>query len=115
METVFESVCVRVCVCMRACMCACVRACVHVHLCEGMPAYFVHVSVHTIHMPVCLCVCVCVYVSVCVCVCVNECMHIWCVYVSTVYIYACPHLAVAQSAMFDPVLMCTLCVSCFLN
>ena len=114
-------VCVRVgvCACVRAyvCLCVCVNACMHilymylctVRLCECMHAYFVHVSVHTIHMPVCVCLCVSV------CVCVDECTHIWCVYASTIYIYACPRLAVTQSAMFDSVLMCTLCVNCFLN
>ena len=56
---------------------------------------------------VCVCVCVCVYVCVCVCACGCACMH--------ACTGACLCACILHIVMCEPLLMCTLCVSCLLN
>ena len=57
---------------------------------------------------VCLCEIVCVYTCACLCAFLCGCM---CVQHTCVFVCVC----VTQSTTFEPVLMCTLCVSCLLN
>ena len=78
---VFVHVCVCLCVCAWMCVWVCVCMCMRAHVC----------------------VCVCVYVRVCVDVCVSVC----------VYVHACTCVCVYvfHIVMFEPLWMCTLCVS----